>query len=54
MDLVSKFGQITLSMKANGAKTKLTAEESSGMPTATFTKVNGKTIRPTDTEFIFT
>jgi len=54
MDLVFKSGQTMPSMKVNGAKTKLTAEESSGMPTVTFMKVNGKTTRPTDTVFIFT
>ena len=46
----SKFGQIMPSMRENGEKIKPTGEESSGMLTVTFTKVNGKMIRLTDME----
>jgi hypothetical protein len=54
MDLVFKSGQITLSTKESGAKTKPMAEESSGTLMATSTRVNGRMIRLMALEFIFT
>ena len=50
MDQESKSGRIMPSMRENGEKIKPTGEESSGMLTVTFTKVNGKMIRLTDME----
>lgn len=49
-----KFGQIMLSMKENGGKTKLMEEENSGMLMETSTKVNGRTTKLMVMEFIFT
>ena len=46
----SKYGLIMLSMRENGERTKLMVEVSSGMPMATFTRVNGKKTRQTDME----
>jgi hypothetical protein len=43
---VFKFGLIMPNMKVNGVKTKQMAEANSGMLMVTFTKVNGKMIRP--------
>ena len=45
MVLVFKFGQIMLSMKVNGERTKLMEEASSGMLTEIFMRENGKTIK---------
>ena len=53
MDQVFKCGQTTPSMKENGAKTKPTVEESSGMLMVTSMRENGRTIKPMDTVFIF-
>jgi hypothetical protein len=54
MDLESKSGLIMPSMRVNGEKIKPTGGVSSGMLMVTFMKVNGKTIRLTDTESIST
>jgi hypothetical protein len=53
MDLVYKFGQTMLSMKVNGGKIRLMVKESFGMLTEIYMKENGRTIRQTDTGYIF-
>lgn len=52
MELDNKFGQMVLSMKANGKKIRLTAREYFGMYMETNTKDNGREIRPMDKENI--
>ena len=46
----SKFGQIMPSMRENGEKIKPTGEESFGMLTVIFMKVNGKMTKLMDME----
>ena len=53
MDLVSKFGQTTQSMKVNGGKIRLMEKESFGMLMEIYMKENGRMIRRTDTGYIF-
>jgi hypothetical protein len=53
MDLVSKFGLTMQSMKENGGKIRLMVKESFGMLTEIYMKENGRTIRQTDTGYIF-
>jgi hypothetical protein len=52
--LVSKSGQITPSTRVNGAKTRQTAVENSGMPTVTSMRASGKTIKPMASVSTFT
>ena len=50
--LDNKFGQMVLSMKANGKKIRLMAREYFGMYMETNTKGNGRETKPTDKENI--
>ena len=49
-----KYGLIMQNTRENGEKIKPMVEESSGMPTVIFTRVNGKTTKPMDMVFIST
>ena len=53
MDQEYKPGLMELSMKESGKITKLTVGASSGTLMGTYTKVNGRMIKPTDLEFMF-
>ena len=53
MDQVYKLGLMELSMKESGRRTKLMAEASSGTQMVTYTKENGRKIKPMDSVFMF-
>ena len=53
MDMEFKFGRTELSMRDIGDSIRLADMASSGTLMATFSKENGLTTRPMDTEFIF-
>ena len=48
-----KYGQIMLSMKENGEKTKQTEEVNSGTQTVISTRENGKMIKLMDMELTY-
>jgi hypothetical protein len=53
MGMGNRFGRMVPNMKVIGGLTKHVGKENSGTLTVTFSKVNGWTTKPTDTEFTF-